>query len=38
VALKKAVERRHLMSYLTRSLFSGVLRKIPGSDILKHLG
>ena len=37
VALKKAVERRHLMSYLTRSLFSGVLRKIPGSDILKHL-
>lgn len=38
VALKKAVERRHLMSYLTRSLVSDALRKIPGMDILKQAG
>jgi NADH dehydrogenase len=38
VALKKAVERRHLMSYLTRSLLSDALRKIPGSDLLNRVG
>jgi len=38
VALKKAVERRHLMSCLTRSLFSGVARRFPGGALLKRLG
>ncbi len=38
VGMKKAVERAHLMSCLTRPLLSGVSRKIPGSDILKRLG
>ncbi len=37
VGLKKAVERAYLMSCLTRPFSSGVLRKIPGSDILKRL-
>lgn len=38
VDLKKAVERRHLMSYLTRPLLAGISRKIPGIDMLKRLG
>jgi hypothetical protein len=38
VTLKKAVESKHLMSYLTRPLFSGITRKIPGGDLLKRLG
>jgi NADH dehydrogenase len=38
VALKKAVERKHLMSSLTRPLFSSVSRKVPGIDMLKRLG
>jgi len=37
-ALKKAVERKHLMSYLTRPLFSSIARKVPGIDMLKRLG
>jgi NADH dehydrogenase len=37
-ALKKAVERKHLMSYLTRPLFSGISRMVPGLDLLKRLG
>jgi NADH:quinone reductase (non-electrogenic) len=38
VAMKKAVERAHLMSCLTRPLLTGVSRRIPGSDMLKRLG
>jgi hypothetical protein len=38
VGVKKAVERTHLMSYLTRPLLAGVSRRIPGNDILKRLG
>jgi hypothetical protein len=38
VGLKKAVERKHLMSCLSRPLFSGVSRRIPGSTFLKRLG
>jgi NADH dehydrogenase FAD-containing subunit len=38
VALKKAVERKHLMSYLTRPLLSSIARKVPGIDMLKRLG
>jgi NADH:ubiquinone reductase (H+-translocating) len=38
VALKKAVERNHLMSCLNRPLLSGISRRIPGLDILKRLG
>ena len=38
VALKKAVERKHLMSCLTRPLLSGVSRRIPGGALLKRLG
>jgi NADH dehydrogenase len=38
VALKKAVERKHLMSYLTRSIFSGVIRQVPGGALLRRLG
>ena len=38
VALKKAVESRHLMSYLTRSLFSGLAQRVPGGALLKRLG
>ena len=38
VALKKAVERRHLMSYLTRPLLSNISAKVPGVDMLKRLG
>ena len=32
VDLKKAVERKHLMSYLTRPLIAGISRKVPGID------
>ena len=38
VGLKKAVERKYLMSCLTRPLLLGVSRKIPGRGILKRLG
>lgn len=38
VGLKKAVERKHLMSCLSRPLFSGVSRRIPGGTFLKRLG
>lgn len=38
VGVKKAVERAHLMSCLTRPLLAGVSRRIPGNDILKRLG
>jgi NADH:quinone reductase (non-electrogenic) len=38
VALKKAVERKHLMSSLSRPLLSSISRKVPGIDILKRLG
>jgi NADH dehydrogenase len=38
VGLKKAVERKHLMSCLSRPLFSGVSRRIPGNTFLKRLG
>jgi NADH dehydrogenase len=38
VGLKKAVERKHLMSYLTRPLLAGITRKIPGIDMLKRMG
>jgi NADH dehydrogenase len=37
VAMKKAVENRHLMSYLARSLFSNISKKVPAMDILKRL-
>ncbi|NTW66461.1 MAG: FAD-dependent oxidoreductase [Nitrospirae bacterium] len=37
-ALKKAVERKHLMSYLTRPLLSSISRKVPGIDLFKRLG
>jgi NADH dehydrogenase len=38
VAMKKAVERKHLMSCLSRPLFSNISRKVPGIDMLKRLG
>jgi NADH dehydrogenase len=38
VGLKKAIERKHLMSYLTRPLLAGISRKVPGIDMLKRLG
>jgi NADH dehydrogenase len=38
VDLKKAVERKHLMSYLTRPLIAGISRKVPGIDMFKRLG
>jgi len=38
VTLKKAVERKHLMSYLTRPLLSSISRKVPGIDLFKRLG
>jgi NADH:ubiquinone reductase (H+-translocating) len=38
VTLKKAVESKYLMSTLTRPLFSGISRRIPGGDLLKRLG
>jgi NADH dehydrogenase len=37
VGLKKAVERKYLMSCLTRPLLLGFSRNIPGSAILKRL-
>jgi NADH dehydrogenase len=38
VGLKKVIERRHLMSYLTRPLLGSISRKVPGIDMLKRLG
>jgi NADH dehydrogenase FAD-containing subunit len=38
VGLKKAVERKYLMSCLTRPLLLGISQKIPGTGILKRLG
>ena len=35
--LKKAVERKHLMSCLSRPLLSGISRRLPGADLLKRL-
>ncbi len=37
VTLKKAVERKHLMSSLTRPLLSGISRRVPGLDLFKRL-
>lgn len=37
VALKKAVERRHLMAYVSRPFIAGIMRKIPGIDLVKRL-
>jgi NADH dehydrogenase len=36
--LKKAVERRHMMSYLSRPLITAIARKIPGSSLLIRMG
>jgi NADH:ubiquinone reductase (H+-translocating) len=38
VGLKKAVERRHLMSYLSRPLITGIARRIPGGSLLMRMG
>jgi NADH:ubiquinone reductase (H+-translocating) len=38
VGLKKAVERKHMMSYLSRPLITGIARNIPGSSFLIRLG
>jgi NADH dehydrogenase len=38
VGFKKAVERKHLMSYLARPLLTGMARKVPGSGLLTRLG
>jgi NADH dehydrogenase len=38
VGLKKAVERKHMMSYLSRPLITGIARYIPGSSMLIRLG
>jgi NADH dehydrogenase FAD-containing subunit len=38
VGLKKAVERRHLMSSLSRPLVTGIERRIPGRGLLMRLG
>ncbi len=38
VGLKKVVESKHLMTYLSRSLFSGIERRLPGGALLKRLG
>lgn len=38
VGLKKAVERGHVMSYLSRPLITGIARKIPGSSLLIRMG
>jgi len=36
--VQEAVERKHLMSCLTRPLLSGISRKVPGLDLFKRLG
>jgi len=38
VGLKKAVERSHLMSYLTRPLITSIARRIPGGSLLIRMG
>ena len=38
VGLKKAVERKHMMSYLSRPLIAGIARNIPGSSLLIRMG
>jgi len=38
VGLKKAVERRHVISYLSRPLITDIARTIPGSSLLLRLG
>jgi len=38
VGLKKAVERRHLMAYLSRPLITGIARRIPGGSLLIRMG
>ena len=38
VGLKKAVERKHMMSYLSRPLITGITRNIPGSSLLIRMG
>ena len=38
VGLKKAVERKHVMSYLSRPLITGIARNIPGSSLLIRMG
>jgi NADH:quinone reductase (non-electrogenic) len=38
VGLKKAVERSHLMSCLSRPLITGIARRIPGSSALMRIG
>jgi NADH dehydrogenase len=37
VDIKKAVERRHLMAYLSRPLVTGIFSRIPGRGILQGL-
>jgi hypothetical protein len=38
VGLKKAVERRHLLSYLSRPLVTAIARRVPGNSLLIRLG
>jgi len=38
VGLKKAVERRHVISYLSRPLITDIVRTIPGSSLLLRWG
>jgi NADH dehydrogenase len=37
VTLKKAIERKHLMTYLTKPVTSALAARIPGADILQRL-
>jgi hypothetical protein len=37
VILKKAIERKHLMTYLTKPVTSALAAKIPGAGILQRL-
>lgn len=37
VTLKKAIERKHLMTYLTKPVTSALAAKIPGAGILQRL-
>jgi NADH dehydrogenase len=37
IDIKKAVERRHLMAYLSRPLLTGIFSRIPGRGILQGL-
>ncbi len=37
VAMKKAIERKHLLSSLSRPLFSRIPFRVPGADLLKRI-